>query len=175
MHLSMPVALIHMWTPGDLSAVRKLWMLSRGIRGVQYVVVQRISTERKMIHCCSAPALYSHTSFKPDNLITLSMAQRAGRKMCCTWPVCALLVLSGCCFWQSPVTLIPQEGKRRRKVILSRDKTQASGGDHLLGICVPLKTWVWAPASRPLVAEAKILGCWSWIQMDSCTHCYLPL
>lgn len=43
----------------------------------------------------------------------------------CPWPVCALLVLSW--LW---VTLIPQVGKQRHKVVLSRDTVQASGGDH---------------------------------------------
>lgn len=56
-----------------------------------------------MIHCCSAPALYSHTSFKPDNSITLSMAQKSWEgnvlHLAC---VCAVLVLSWLLFLAKP-------------------------------------------------------------------------
>lgn len=83
--------------PGDWSAVRKLWMFSRGVRCLQYVIVRRISMEEKMIHCCSTPTLFLHNSFKPDWIQSpYPRLKKTGRETCCTWPVCALLVLS----WQ---------------------------------------------------------------------------
>lgn len=85
------------------------------------------------------------------------MAQKNLGGKCVPLALCALLILS----WLL-VTLIPQVGKQRHKVVLSRYTMQASGGDHL-SLCASQNLSVGSdpPASRPLVAEAKLLGSWS--------------